>query len=55
MTSRRLFAVIERPDCSLADLGLTLVEGRSLLVEVQVDGVAPTALTSAVLSGANTI
>ncbi|QYY33888.1 ISKra4 family transposase (plasmid) [Cupriavidus pinatubonensis] len=31
----RVLAVIERPDCSLADLGLTLAEGRALLAEAQ--------------------
>ncbi|TPQ43522.1 ISKra4 family transposase [Cupriavidus pinatubonensis] len=30
-------AVIERPDCSLADMGLTLAEGRSLLAKVQAE------------------
>ncbi|MGH8784903.1 MAG: hypothetical protein ACREYA_07425 [Cupriavidus necator] len=30
-------AVIERPDCSLAEMGLTLAEGRSLLVKVQAE------------------
>ena len=32
-----VLAVVERPDCSLAELGLTLAEGRSLLVEVQAE------------------
>ncbi|WP_323123667.1 hypothetical protein [Burkholderia alba] len=31
----RVLAVIERPDCSLAQLGLSLAEGRSLLARVQ--------------------
>ncbi|MBK5091487.1 hypothetical protein IQ287_36730, partial [Burkholderia sp. R-69927] len=30
-----VLAVIERPDCCLAELGLTLAEGRSLLAKVQ--------------------
>ncbi|NPT61457.1 hypothetical protein [Paraburkholderia elongata] len=30
-------AVIERPDCCLAELGLTLAEGRSLLAKVQAE------------------
>jgi hypothetical protein len=32
-----VLAVIERPDCCLADLGLTLAEGRSLLAKVQAE------------------
>jgi len=32
-----VLAVVERPDCSLAELGLTLAEGRSLLAEVQAE------------------
>ncbi|WP_042883052.1 hypothetical protein [Cupriavidus necator] len=32
-----VLAVIERPDGSLANLGLTLAEGRSLLAKVQVE------------------
>ena len=31
----RVLAVVERPDCSLADLGLSLAEGRSLLAKVK--------------------
>ncbi len=31
----RVLAVIERPDCSLAQLGLSLAEGRSLLARAQ--------------------
>ncbi|WP_349605750.1 hypothetical protein [Cupriavidus sp. DF5525] len=31
-----VLAVVERRDCSLAQLGLTLAEGRSLLEKVQV-------------------
>src|SRR6516225_9093434 len=30
-----VLAVVERPDCSLADLGLSLAEGPSLLAKVQ--------------------
>ena len=30
-----VLAVVERPDCSLAEFGLTLAEGRSLLAKVQ--------------------
>ncbi len=37
----RLLAVTERPDCSLADVGLTLAEGRALLAEVQAQLVSP--------------
>ena len=33
----RVLAVVERPDCSLADLGLSLAEGRSLLAKVQAE------------------
>jgi len=33
----RVVAVIDRPDCSLADVGLTLAEGRSLLAKVQAE------------------
>ncbi|MGH8784486.1 MAG: hypothetical protein ACREYA_05260 [Cupriavidus necator] len=33
----RVVAVIERPDCSLADVDLTLAEGRSLLAKVQAE------------------
>ncbi|GAB7540464.1 hypothetical protein CS8_001250 [Cupriavidus sp. 8B] len=32
-----ILAVIERRDCSLADLGLPLAEGRSLLTKVQAE------------------
>jgi len=32
-----VLAVIERPDCCLAELGLTLAEGRSLLAKVQTE------------------
>jgi hypothetical protein len=32
-----VLAVVERPDCSLAELGLTLAEGRSLLAKVQAE------------------
>ena len=32
-----VLAVIERPDCCLAELGLTLAEGRSLLAKVQAE------------------
>lgn len=32
-----VLAVIERRDCSLADMGLTLAEGRSLLAKVQAE------------------
>lgn len=32
-----VLAVIELPDCSLADIGLTLAEGRSLLVKAQAE------------------
>jgi hypothetical protein len=32
-----VLAVVERPDCSLAELGLTLTEGRSLLAKVQAE------------------
>jgi hypothetical protein len=32
-----VLAVVEHPDCSLAQLGLTLVEGRSLLAKVQAE------------------
>jgi hypothetical protein len=32
-----VLAVVERPDCSLADLGLSLAEGRSLLAKVQAE------------------
>ncbi|KAE8754579.1 hypothetical protein FSO04_38820 [Paraburkholderia madseniana] len=32
-----VLAVIERPDCCLADLGLTLAEGRLLLAKVQAE------------------
>lgn len=32
-----VLAVVERSDCSLAELGLTLAEGRSLLAKVQVE------------------
>jgi hypothetical protein len=32
-----VLAVVERPDCSLAQLGLTLAEGRSLLAKVQAE------------------
>ncbi|SOE98008.1 hypothetical protein SAMN05446635_5962 [Burkholderia sp. OK233] len=33
----RVLAVVERPDRSLAELGLTLAEGRSLLAKVQTE------------------
>ncbi|SOE54386.1 hypothetical protein SAMN05446635_0712 [Burkholderia sp. OK233] len=33
----RVLAVVERPDRSLAELGLTLAEGRSLLAKVQIE------------------
>jgi len=32
-----ILAVIERPDCSLADPGLSLAEGRSLMAKVQTE------------------
>jgi hypothetical protein len=32
-----VLAVVERRDCSLAQLGLTLAEGRSLLAKVQAE------------------
>jgi len=32
-----VLVVVERPDCSLAELGLTLAEGRSLLAKVQAE------------------
>ena len=32
-----VLAVVERPDCSLVELGLTLAEGRSLLAKVQTE------------------
>lgn len=32
-----ILAVVERRDCSLAQLGLTLAEGRSLLAKVQAE------------------
>ena len=32
-----VLAVIERPDCCLAEPGLTLAEGRSLLAKVQAE------------------
>jgi hypothetical protein len=32
-----VLVVVERPDCSLAQLGLTLAEGRSLLAKVQAE------------------
>ncbi|OUL80929.1 hypothetical protein CA603_31015, partial [Paraburkholderia hospita] len=34
-TDATVLAVVERNDLSLADLGLTLAEGRALLAEVQ--------------------
>ncbi|BCZ85219.1 hypothetical protein PTKU64_88940 [Paraburkholderia terrae] len=34
-TDATVLAVLERNDLSLADLGLTLAEGRALLAEVQ--------------------
>ncbi len=37
----RVVAVIDRQDHSVADLGLTLAEGRALLTEVQAGLVAP--------------
>ncbi|WP_133667407.1 hypothetical protein [Paraburkholderia sp. BL10I2N1] len=32
-----ILAVVERPDCSLVELRLTLAEGRSLLAKVQAE------------------
>ncbi|MFP3645820.1 ISKra4 family transposase [Paraburkholderia sp. SIMBA_054] len=32
-----VLAVVERPDCSIAELGLSLAEGRSLLAKVQIE------------------
>jgi len=32
-----VLAVVDRPDCCLAELGLTLAEGRSLLAKVQAE------------------
>jgi hypothetical protein len=36
-TEATIVAVVERQDRSVADLGLTLTEGRALLAEVQYD------------------
>ncbi|MFM0012095.1 hypothetical protein PQR46_09455 [Paraburkholderia sediminicola] len=36
-----VLAIVERPDLSLAELGLTLAEGRSLLAKVQTGLVSP--------------
>ncbi|WDD90191.1 hypothetical protein Bsp3421_000005 (plasmid) [Burkholderia sp. FERM BP-3421] len=37
IAGERVLAVIERPDCSLAQLGLSLAEGRSRLARVQAE------------------